>query len=93
MRNRRPPILIILFRYYFSALGFRYSVVKVLNPTFNVVVFGLCKDYEHYLSPHWYDIIHFGSKLSWICSWAIPKKHHANEDICPSLYTHDPPHF
>ena len=22
-----------------------------------------------------------------------PKRPHTNEDICPSLYTHDPPHF
>jgi len=52
-----------------------------------------CKDYGHHLSPHWYDIVHFGPKPSWICSWAIPKMPHANGDICPSLYTHDPPHL
>jgi len=52
-----------------------------------------CKDYGHHLSPHWYDIVHFGPKPSWICSWAIPKRPHTNGDICPSLYTHDPPHF
>jgi hypothetical protein len=52
-----------------------------------------CKDYVHHLSPHWYDIVHFGPKPSWICSWAIPKRPHTNGDICPSLYTHDPPHF
>jgi len=52
-----------------------------------------CKDYGHHLSPHWYDIVHFGPKPSWICSRAIPKRPHTNGDICPSLYTHDPPHF
>jgi hypothetical protein len=52
-----------------------------------------CKDYGHHLSPHWYDIVHFGPKPSWICSWAIPKRPHPNRDICSSLYTHDPPHF
>jgi len=52
-----------------------------------------CKDYGHHISPHWYDIVHFGPKPSWICSWAIPKRPHTNGDICPSLYTHDPPHF
>jgi hypothetical protein len=52
-----------------------------------------CKNYGHHLSPHWYDIVHFGPKPSWICSWAIPKRPHTNGDICPSLYTHDPPHF
>lgn len=41
MRNRRPPILIILFRYYFSVLGLCFSVVKLLNPTFNIGLFGL----------------------------------------------------
>ena len=30
-----------------------------------------CMDYEHHVSPHWYDIVHFGPKPSWICSWAI----------------------
>jgi len=52
-----------------------------------------CKDYGHHLSPHWYDIVHFEPKPSWICSWAIPKRPHTNGDICPSLYIHDPPHF
>jgi len=52
-----------------------------------------CKDYGHHLSPHWYDIVHFGPKPSWICYWAIPKRPHTNGDICPSLYTHNPPHF
>jgi hypothetical protein len=23
-----------------------------------------CKDYGHHLSPHWYDIVHFGPKPS-----------------------------
>ena len=52
-----------------------------------------CWDYGHHLSPHWYDIVHFEPKPSCICSWAIPKMPHTNGDICPSLYTHDPPHF
>ena len=32
------------------------------------------RDYGHHLSPHWYDIVHFGPKPSWICSWTIPQK-------------------
>jgi hypothetical protein len=52
-----------------------------------------CKNYGHHLSPHWYDIVHFGPKPSWICSWVIPKRPHTNGDICSSLYTYDPSHF
>jgi hypothetical protein len=52
-----------------------------------------CKDYGHHLSLHWYDIVHFEPKPSWICSWAIAKRPHTNGDIYPSLYTHDPPHL
>ena len=33
-----------------------------------------CWDYGQHLSPHWYDIVHFGPKPSWICSWVIPQK-------------------
>ena len=32
-----------------------------------------CRDYKHYVSPYWYDIVHFKPKPSWICSWAIPQ--------------------
>jgi len=78
-----------------------YATLRSLEP-YGLIIVGRgannsrvrwCKDYGHHLSPHWYDIVHFGPKPSWICSWAIPKKPHTNGDICPSLYTHDPPHF
>ena len=32
------------------------------------------KDSGHHISPQWYDIVHFGPKPSWICSWALPQK-------------------
>ena len=64
------------------------SIVFLISITYLVLVYNyntICWDYGHHLSPYWYDIVHFGPKPSWICSWAIPKRSHTNGDICPSL--------
>ena len=45
-----------------------------------------CKDYEHHISPHWYNIVHFEPKSSWICFFGLyPKRLHTNGDI---VYTY-----
>ena len=91
-RNFWPQNWIVLFFFFFwipySVQQWIFlvlvSTVKLGCVQIHRSVWGLVSSIGPPLTPHWYDIVHFGPKPSWICSWVLPKRPHTNGVLSPT---------